>query len=189
MYGGRRPRDHRLLDAFGTLKPEPFEGVVWRALPDSREPLEGSSVRGRWSPGHFDVLYTSLEPDGAHAEVYFHLSRQPVFSSELRYWLYELKVKTKETLRLANTEALLGLGVEEARYQEILYDRTQAISDAAQFMGFDGLIVPNARWDCLNLVFFVDAVDMEEIEIENKSEIDWVDWRDKLGPSGGLIGN
>ena len=180
MTGGRRARDHRLLDALGTLEPEPFEDVVWRVVRDGRRPLEASNARGRWSPGHFDVLYTSLEADAARAEVYFHLARQPGFPSQLRDWLYELKVKTKETLRLANTEALLGLRVEEARYREILYDRTQAISDAAQFMGFDGLIVPNARWDCLNLVLFVDAVDLDEIEIEERSAIDWNLWRDKL---------
>lgn len=180
MTGARRARDHRLLDALGELEPESFEGVVWRAVRDSRDPLEGSSARGRWSPGHFDVLYTSLDPDGARAEIYFHLSRQPVFPSQLRYWLYELEVKTKETLRLANTEALIGLGVEEARYREVFYDRTQAISDAAQFMGFDGLIVPSARWDCLNLVLFVDAVDLEEIERKSKTEIDWDNWRERL---------
>ncbi len=179
MTGGRRARDHRLLDALGKLDPEPFEGTVWRAVRDGRRPLEGSRARGRWSPGHFDVVYTSLDPDGARAELYFHLTRQPVFPSQLRYWLYELNLKTKETLRLANTEALLGLGIEEARYREVLYDRTQAISDAAQFMGFDGLIVPSARWDCLNLVLFVDAVDLDEIDIEEKSAIDWTAWRDK----------
>ena len=179
MTGGRRARDHQLLDALGNLEPEPFEGNVWRAVRDGRRPLEGSRARGRWSPGHFDVVYTSLDPDGARAEVYFHLTRQPVFPSRLRYWLYELNVKTKETLRLANTAALFGLGVEEARYREILYDRTQAISDAAQFMGFDGLIVPSARWDCLNLVLFMDSVDLDEIEIEEKSAIDWTTWRDR----------
>ena len=179
MTGGRRARDHRLLDALGNLEPEPFEGRVWRAVRAGRLPLEGSSARGRWSPGHFDVVYTSLDPEGARAELYFHLTRQPVFPSRLRYWLYELNVKTKETLRLANTEALLGLGVEEARYREVLYDRTQAISDAAQFMGFDGLIVPSARWDCLNLVLFVDSVDLDEIDIEARSAIDWTAWRDR----------
>ena len=179
MTGGRRARDHHLLDALGNLEPEPFEGRVWRAVRDGRRPLEGSSARGRWSPGHFDVVYTSLDPDGARAELYFHLTRQPVFPSRLRYWLYELNVKTKETLRLANTEALLGLGVEEARYREVLYDLTQAISDAAQFMGFDGLIVPSARWDCLNLVLFVDSLDLDEIDIEEKSAIDWTAWRDR----------
>ena len=76
--------------------------------------------------------------------------------------------------------ALLRLGVEEARYREILYDRTQAISDAARFMGFDGLIVPNARWDCLNLVLFDDKLNLDEIQLKMRSKIDWVEWRNKL---------
>ena len=93
----------------------------------------------------------------------------------------ELVVKTKQTLRLANTEALFRLGVEEARYREPYYDRTQAISDAARFMGFDGLIVPNARWDCRNLVLFVDALEIGAIVCEETAEIDWDDWRARLG--------
>lgn len=165
MEDRRRARDHRLLDAIGELEAEAFEGVVWRA------------ARGRWSPGEFDVLYTSLEADGARAEVYFGLSRQPVFPSRLRYWLYELKVKTSQTLRLANMAALHNLGVEDARYRELYYDRTQAITDAARFMGFDGLIVPNARWDCLNLVLFADAVDPDGIEVADRVAIDWDAWR------------
>lgn len=183
MAEGRRARDHRLLDAIGELEAEAFEGVVWRAVHEGRAPLQGSNAQGRWSPGHFDVLYTSLEADGARAEVYFGLSRQPVFPSQLRYWLYELTVKTSQTLHLANMAALCDLGVEDARYRELYYDRAQAISDAARFMGFDGLIVPNARWDCLNLVLFVDAVDPEGIEVTDRTAIDWDGWRARKKPN------
>ena len=179
MPRGRRARDHRLLDALGALEPEAFVGSTWRIVRDGREPLEASNARGRWSPGHFDVLYTSLDPDGARAEVFFHLARQPVFPSQLRYSLYRLNVGTKKTLRLANTQSLNALGVEEAHYRDLLYDKTQAIGDAAQFMGFDGLIVPNARWGCLNLVLFTDAVALHEIEIDDPIEVDWDAWREK----------
>lgn len=177
MAAGRRARDHRLLDALGALEAETFAGGAWRVVRDGRDPLQGSNAQGRWSPGDFDVLYTSVEADGARAEVYFGLSRQPVFPSQLRYWLYGLKVRTSQTLRLANMAALRSLGVEDAHYRELYYDRTQAISDAARFMGFDGLIVPNARWDCLNLVLFVDAVDPEAIEVVDRTPIDWDAWR------------
>lgn len=183
MADGRRARDHLLLDALGELQAEAFAGVAWRAVRDGRAPLRGSSARGRWSPGEFDVLYTSLTADGARAEVYFGLSRQPVFPSRLGYWLYELTVKTSQTLRLANMAALRDLGVEDKRYRELAYDRAQAISDAARFMGFDGLIVPNARWDCLNLVLFIDAVDLEGIEIADRTAIDWDAWRAQKTPN------
>lgn len=181
MTVGRRARDHRLLDALGALEPEAFRGAAWRVVRDGRDPLQGSSARGRWSPGHFDVLYTSLAADGARAEVHFHLARQPVFPSRLRYWLYELGVGTKKSLRLANMEALVRLGVEQARYRELYYERTQEIGDAARFLGFDGLIVPSARWDGLNLVLFPDALDPEDVVVGERTEVDWDTWRETRG--------
>ena len=42
------------------------------------------------------------------------------------------------------------------------------------------MIVPNARWDCLNLLVFVDAVDVDGFEIKRTADIDWDAWRDKL---------
>ena len=71
----------------------------------------------------------------------------------------------------------MALGVEEARYRELVYERTQEISDAAQFMGFDGLLVPNARWDGLNLVLFPDALNLDQIEVNDPTAIDWDEWR------------
>jgi hypothetical protein len=179
MVPGRRARDYELLDALGALTPEPFEGTVWRTTHDERDPLQPSNALGRWSPGDIDVLYTSLEADGARAEVYFHLSRQPVFPSQVIYLLYKLTVKTKETLRFVDVEALSALGVDKDRYSEILPGRTQEIADAALFMGFDGLIVPSARWKCHNLVIFTDKICFDDIEVHKIEEINWEEWRDK----------
>lgn len=173
----RLARDHRLLDALGKLSPEPYEGTAWRVVHDKRDPLQPSSARSRWSPGDMDVLYTSLEADGARAEVYFHLSRQPVFPSQLRCLLYKLTVETKETLRFVDVEAMAALGVEKDRYHEVLPSRTQEIADAALFMGFDGLIVPSARWKCHNLVLFTDKICFEDIEAHEIEEVDWEEWR------------
>jgi RES domain-containing protein len=180
MAEERRARDHRLLDALGELQAEPFTGKVWRVVREGRDPLQPSMVQGRWSSGNFDVLYTSLVREGACTETHFHLSRQPIFPSELRFWLHELGVNTRQTLRLPTVESLIRLGVEEPRYQEILYEQTQAIADAARFMGFDGLVVPSARWDGLNLVLFTDALQPDDIELVRSEEVAWVEWREKF---------
>jgi hypothetical protein len=37
---------------------------------------------------------------------------------------------------------MIPLGVDPARYREILYEPTQAIGDAAYFLGFDSIIAP-----------------------------------------------
>ena len=155
---GRRARDLELLDVLDALPRVPFIGRVWRAVREGRDPLQGHPSAGRWDPGMFDVLYTSMEPDGAVAEIHFHLSRQPVFPSTLVSGAARDRRAHHEDAALRRSVRLTPLGVDRSRYAEILYHRTQAIGDAADFFGFDGLIAPNARWPCQNLVIFTDRL-------------------------------
>jgi RES domain-containing protein len=176
MPSGRKARDLQLLDALDALERIPFEGTVWRAAREGRDPIQGHASAGRWDPGIFDVLYTALEPDGALAEIHFHLSRQPVFPSQIRYRLHEIAVRTRKTLRLADMRGLADLGVEEARYSEILYARTQEIGDAAHFLGFDGVLAPNARWPCLNLTLFTDRFAPDDLSSIRSKPVDIAAW-------------
>ena len=75
---------------------------------------------------------------------------------------------------------MVPLGVDPARYREILYEPTQAISDAAYFLGFDSIIAPNARWSCDNLILFTDQIAATNLEVIDSSEINWPRWRNKL---------
>jgi len=180
MPGARKPRDPALLDALDAFERVPYTGRTWRAVRSGRGPLQGSASGGRWDPTLFDVLYTSLAPDGAVAEVHFHLSRQPVFPSKIRYGLHRVRVRTAKTLRLPGLDAMVPLGVDPARYREILYAPTQAIGDAAYFLGFDSIIAPNARWPCDNLILFTDQIAVADLEVIESSEINWPAWRKKL---------
>jgi len=177
MAGGRPARDHLLLDALDTLDRTPFDQGVWRVLRDGRDPLQGHPSGGRWDPGTFNVLYTSCAPEGALAEVHFHLSRQPVFPSKLPYRLHEIAARAEKTLHLADMRALARLGVEEPAFSEVLHGRTQEIGDAAYFLGFDGIIAPSARWPCLNAVFFTDRIAADRIEVIRTTKVDWRAWR------------
>jgi hypothetical protein len=64
-------------------------------------------------------------------------------------------------------------------FGECGYSRTQEIAAAAAFLGFDGLIVPSARWDCQNIVLFLDAIDLEEVRPISVQPIDWKKWREE----------
>lgn len=171
----RKARDLALLDAIDSFDRENLAETVWRVVREGRDPLQGSRSHTRWCNDTFDVLYTSLERDGALAEVYARLSGQPVFPSRIRWFVHRIKVRTSQILRLANLATLAKLGVETARYRDPEYKRTQEIADAAYFLGFDGLITPNARWDCLNIVLFTDRIPPGDIVLES-SERDAVDW-------------
>jgi RES domain-containing protein len=174
------PRDPALLDALDSFHKVPYTGETWRVVRAGRDPLQGSASGGRWDPTLFDVLYTSLALDGAVAEVHFHLSRQPVFPSRIRYRSHRIKVRTEKTLRLPNLPSMVSFGVDPARYREILYEPTQAIGDAAYFLGFDSIIAPSARWSCNNLILFTDQIAPANLQIIESSEINWTEWRKKL---------
>jgi RES domain-containing protein len=182
MTGSRKARDVELLDALDALDREPFEGDVWRIVREGKNPLQGYPAGARWDPpGGFDVIYTTLDPDGARAEIYFHLMRAPVFPSRTTYLLHRLGVRISKTVQLANMTALAGLKVNTERYSDLDYTQTQAIADAAHFLGFDGLIVPSARWDCQNLVIFMDRIDLnDDWLISDSAPVDWKAWRTAL---------
>ena len=174
----RRALDDRLLDLVGAIDGLPFDGTMWRAVRTGRNVLDGSRGSGRWNTSDMSVLYGAAEPEGAIAEIHFHLSRgQSVFPSRMRHDLFELTAKAQSALVLADMEQLRRLGVDDSRYRELLYTRTQEIGAAAAFLGFDGLIAPSARWNCQNIVLFMEAINLEEIREVSVRPVNWKDWR------------
>lgn len=186
MIKSTKRRDSALLDAIEAVDPTPFEGSVWRVTKDGRDPTHCSASGGRWDDGTFDVLYTSLERDGAIAEMHFHLSRgQPVFPSRVQYRLHELSVTMPRALRLLELDALGRLGMDIQNFgrlsyqeREAEYPRSQDIAEVAHFLEFDGLIIPNARWRCHNAVLFCSRINAEDREIlQDHGLIDWNAWK------------
>lgn len=178
-HDSRRARDLKLLDDVDAYPRRAYSGVLWRVVPSGRDPLQGGRSASRWCNGEFDVLYTSFERDGAIAEVHALLSLQPVFPSKLAFNAHRLNVSIYRGLDLADLTVLGELGVETARYQEREYAKTQDIADAAFFLGFDGLLVPSARWSCSNAVLFTERIEPANlaIEVSERKAVDWRSWR------------
>ncbi len=151
---------------------------------DHRDPFQCSASGGRWDDGTFDVLYTSLERNGAIAEMHFHLARgQPVFPSRVSYRLHELEITVERALKLLDLEALAQLGVSTKEFgrlsyeeRETEYPRSQDVAEVAHFLEFDGLIVPCARWACHNAVLFCDRVELLGREAIDHGIVDWTGW-------------
>ena len=188
MVAQHRVRDSALIDALESIAPVPFKGRVWRVVRAGRDVLMGSAAGGRWDDGTFDVLYTSQTGDGATAEMHYHLSRgQPVIPSKVIYQLFELRVAVPKTLNLVNLDAIARLAVDTKRYgslshadRHLEYPRTQDVAETAHFVGFDGLIVPSARWECLNVILFCDRVGPRVTElVKDHGPIDWNKWLQK----------
>lgn len=170
--------DPDLLGAIDSIPGQRFACTAWRVTWASRDPLAGNEAGGRWSPdSRFEVLYTSLEPDGALAEVYYHLSRAPVLSSS-HMRLNQLEVDLENVLVLT-MEQLRELGLDDPRASRI-DTKGRAVGEAAFMLDFQGLVVPSARWDCDNLVLFLDRIDLNEsIRLEHQAEVNWPAWRER----------
>lgn len=186
MAAPRRARDSQLLDAVEAASYGPVRRAAWRVVRSGRDPTQCSTSGGRWDDGTFDVLYTSTMADGALAEMYFHLSKgQPVIPSRIAYRLFELDVALAACLTIPDLDALTALGVKASTFGRLSYEekrgeypRTQEIGEAAHFHGRDGLLVPSARSDHLNLVVLCDLAGPEAIEeTRDHGVIDWARWR------------
>ena len=182
------PRDRELIDALEALPVEEFQGTVWRVTGESRDPTIFRAGGNRWDDGSFEVLYTSLDREGALAEIWFHLSRgQPVVPSKLRYVLHELEVRVPGVVDLTDWSLLGRFGVHKESYgrlpyveRESEYSACQKIAEAIHFLGSDspnepsGLLVPNARRKSINLVIFGDYVSPDDIHhIRDHGIVDW----------------
>ena len=116
MNSRSRARDLTLLDALDKLPRVSLHDTVWRVVRIEQDPLLCRPSGGRWDLGHIDVLYTSLKADGAVSEMYFHLTRQPVFPSAVQFTLNEIEVTTRSTLKFAEIRNLEPLGVDRDKY-------------------------------------------------------------------------
>jgi len=163
-----------------------FDGEVFRATRVNADPLAPSSSGGRWAPpgepeAGFLVLYTSLDRDGAMAEVASFLADQNPPPREQPVKVSRLSVTASRTLTLVEA-SLVELGVDPARYGERDYSRTQEIGAALIFLGADGLVAPSARWRCENLMLFADNHGLNErLEVLSAEEIGWRTWATKNG--------
>jgi len=178
MSARRSSHDVALLDALSELPEVPFAGDLWRVVNGVRSPLDGSTGAGRWNVRESEVLYCALEKDGALSEIYFHINRQQsVFPSRLTSTVHRLEATFDRTLDLTDRQRLSRLGVDLNRYTEILYDQTQKIGEAVNFLGFEAMLVPNARHESTNLVVFPQNCDLDEISLAEAADVDWSVWR------------
>jgi len=182
MASPGRVHDRAILDALEKMSPVSVDSSVWRITRKGRDPILGSLANGRWSPGGtVEVLYTSLERDGALAEIGFRLSLEPVWPSRIAHELHEITARTESTLHFADIPSLASCGIDTARYESFNYEATQAVAAAAHFLEYNGLLVPSARHSSHNLVVFADRVAAISLVVKQTEAVDWPAWRRRGG--------
>ena len=165
-------RDPDLLAHLEAWREAPFESAVYRVVWADRSPVQGSSgARGRWSSpdSQFEVLNTSFMPEGASAEfeAFWSLFEQRPDRQALNR---RLRVRLKRTVEL-DFGALETVRVAQSDYGDREYSRTQEISDAVNYLGYDGLIVPCARYECRNLIIYIQNLTGDWVVEEDESKL------------------
>ena len=177
-----RARDVALIDALDGRTGLSIKEDVWRITREGRDATDCTSSGGRWDDGTFDVLYTSRTRDCVIAEMEFHLRRgQPLIPSKPKFLIYQLHISLENILDLSSLDALAALGLDLDAFGRISYvghrseyPRTQEIAEVANFLGFDGLLVPSARQNGVNVVVFCDRTAPDQVEIKKCfGPIDW----------------
>ncbi|MDN5869495.1 MAG: RES family NAD+ phosphorylase [Nitrococcus sp.] len=170
--------DRELLDTLETVECRALQVQTWRVAWRSQNVLRGGQ-NGRWNPPPIFALYTSLDIDGAVSEVYSLLSKMPVFSSAGKL-IYQLAVRTQNTLILDEADNLKRVGVDLCASPEKNIAQCQRVGEAAYRLDCDSLLVPSMRWECNNLVLFQDVIDPADIKAaEAPHEINWPAWSEK----------
>ena len=178
--------DQDLLDRLSVLQGKRFAGEVFRATRINADPVAASLSGGRWSPStnanmEIHILYTTLDRDGAIAEVASFLSELTPVPGPRQIKVSRLAVSTRHTIRLARAN-LPELGVDLDHYGERDYGQTQRIGAALAFLGFDGLIAPSARWACESLMLFTkNHAPSETLEVMGEEHVEWQAWSRRRG--------
>jgi hypothetical protein len=175
--------DPELADQLSSHQTESFEGRVYRATRPLADPTAPSTNGGRWAnpENNEPVLYTSMEKEGALAEVCSVLAQQTPVPGAVQIKVTTLSVTTSKSLRLTRNQ-LIALGVDMEQYGTRDYGRTQEIGSTAAWLGFDSLIAPCARWSCDNLVLFANKHNMDErLQVDGHVLVEWREWAQQNG--------
>lgn len=140
--------DPKLIELLDGLPRTTFDGEAFRHTGPDYHPLatEGSRIRGgRWNPpDSFSVLYLALDPQTTAAELrrFAHRQAMPV-ASMLPRTLHTLRVSLGVVLDLRPQDVLESLGISEAINGDDMQP-TQAVGEAAHYLGIEGLLAPSA---------------------------------------------
>jgi RES domain-containing protein len=155
------PSTH-LVDAIDRLEPVPYVGDVYRHVAVGRHPLSGAGARslgGRWNPPQsFATLYLADQKATIEAEFRRMARRQGLsLSSFLPRRLYRIEVDLQAVIDLTETEALPE-GLVGLDFGSDNLTVTQAIGEAAQYLGREGILAPSAAGDGKVLAVFIDRL-------------------------------
>lgn len=155
------PSSH-LVDAVDRIEPIQYAGSLFRHVAAGRHPLSGAGARslgGRWNPRQsFAALYLAAEKATVEAEFRRMANRQGRNPRQfLPRRIYRIEVELQSVVDLTQPELL----PETLRDVDLSSDDlavTQAIGEAAQYLGREAILAPSAAGEGEVLAVFIDRL-------------------------------
>jgi RES domain-containing protein len=145
--------DRELLAKLDQLGANPWRGEVFRHMFGDYPPERENQRGARWNPPETPAIYTSVTRDVALAEAEFHISLQPI-RPRARRTIFRIAVVLASVVDLSDRSRLIPLGISEDDLTFLDHGACQYVGGAIAWLGNDGLLVPSARADGVNLVVF-----------------------------------
>ena len=165
--------DRETVETLEQFRPAPWEGIVFRHMFASFSP-ERENVRGaRWNPPPIPAIYTSLARKTAIAEAHYYINLQPIMP-KARRMVYRIQVTLNSVLDLSDRLTLSRFGLNEETLASTDHPDCQRVGGAVEWLEHDGLLVPSARTEGVNLVIFpnrkkpdyrFEVLDFEELPV------------------------
>lgn len=158
-----------LLDVIEGFTAGPFDGEVYRHMFNDYSPSRVNVYGARWNPPEVAALYTSLQRETCLAEAEHAIAIQPLRPRAKRT-LYRVHVRLSAVVSLSTAEDLRAVGLDLDALRDDDHSRCRLVGGAVKHLGHDGLLVPSARADGVNLVIFpsteyeLEIIDHEIIE-------------------------
>jgi RES domain-containing protein len=163
--------DEDLLHALEDAPHGPHVGDVFRHMFADYSPLLANTTGARWNPPGVPAIYASLDRETALAEAQYRISLEP-FRPRAKRTLYRLAINLSNVVELVDIDRLTGIGITEAELTDFSFAACQQVGGAVAWLGHDGLIVPSARNDGLNLVIFPTSLrPTDGVEISGQEDI------------------
>lgn len=169
------PSSH-LVDAVDRLEPIKYAGSLFRHVADGRHPLSGAGARslgGRWNPRQsFATLYLAAERSTVEAEFRRMAYRQGLNPKQfLPRRIYRIEVELQSVIDLTRPDLLPEVlrGVDLSSDDLVV---TQAIGEAAQYLGREAILAPSAAGDGNVLAVFIDRL-LPESRVD---DVDFETW-------------
>jgi RES domain-containing protein len=169
------PSPH-LVDAIDRLDPLPFQGEAFRHIAARWHPLSGAGARsqgGRWNPPEsFSTVYLALSEKTA-IEEFRRMARRSGRAPEdfVPRRIYRFRLNLQEILDLTGPSEVLGpLAGLDLQAEDLA--PTQAVGEAAQYLGREAIMAPSATGVGNVLVVFIDRLRPDSL-IESQDFKTW----------------